>query len=135
MKKDLISLLAQAKDWGVNLVRTPQAMSQRRALEVYRKTEACLELIGHLSWEQDEYVFRYNDEYTGKAISAFPNVGVVYRSKYLWPFFAVRIPPLDREDVRQEIASRSLAEDQTLEILGSVAKVSVSNPYEFKLVS
>ena len=36
-------------------------------------------------------------------------------------------------DMREEIVNRSLNKDQTIEILGSIAKVSVSNPYEFKL--
>ncbi len=35
--------------------------------------------------------------------------------------------------MQKQISSGSLERDQVLEILGSVAKVSVTNPYEFKL--
>ena len=41
---------------------------------------------------------------------------------------------MDREDMQKEIEKRSLNENQIIEILGSVAKVSVTSPYEFKLV-
>ena len=66
-------------------------------------------------------------------ISAFPRIDKEYRSECLWPFFAVRIPPMEREDVKEEITNRSLKEDQVIEILGSIARVSVTNLYEFRL--
>ena len=133
MKRDLVSLLGQARDWGISLFSASSKTPKELKLEVYRKMSDQLVLIGRLSCEEDEYVFRYDTSYAGKPISAFPKLNQEYRSKLLWPFFAIRIPPLDREDMREEIAKRSLGEDQILEILGSVAKVSVANPYEFKL--
>ena len=36
--------------------------------------------------------------------------------------------------MKREILKRSLREDQVIEILGSVAKVSATNPYELELV-
>ena len=135
MTKDLFSLLSQAKEWGVKLIRAPSKTPKEQALEVYKKTAVKRVLVGRLSSEEGEYVFRYESGYKAEPISAFPRRNQEYRSKRLWPFFAIRIPPLDRADMRQEIANRSLREDQVIEILGSVAKVSVSNPYEFKLGS
>ena len=133
MKRDLVSLLSQAKDWGTNLFSTSSKTPIELTLEVYRKTPDEVVLVGRLSCEGDEYVFRYDTNYVEKPISAFPKLHQEYRSTHLWPFFAIRIPPLDREDMREEIAKRSLGEDQILEILGSLAKVSVANHYEFRL--
>ena len=135
MKKGFLGVLNNAKSWGMNLIGAPPTAPRERTLEVYRQSMVEPVLVGRLSCERGEYVFRYVSGYAGKPISAFPRKDREYRSKHLWPFFAIRIPPLDREDMRKEIATRSLKEDQTIELLGSVAKVSIANPYEFRLVS
>ena len=106
-----------------------------RILEVYlQSTNGRRSLVGRLSYEKDEFVFRYDSDYKGNPISAFPRTADEYHSGSLWPFFTTRIPPLDRADMQREILKRSLREDQVIEILGSVAKVSATNPYELKLV-
>ena len=135
MKRGFLEVLSHAKAWGMSLINASPTAPKERILEVYRQTMVEVVLVGRLSCEQDEYIFRYEPSYTGEPISAFPRKDEEYRSKYLWPFFAICIPPLDREDMREEIATRSLREDQIIEILGSVATVSVSNPYEFRLES
>ena len=135
MKKQFVELLNHVKTWGMNTVHAPSTTSVVQTLEIYRQSAGENPLIGRLSCEDGEFIFRYDSNYKGKPVSAFPDIEHEYRSKHLWPFFAVRIPPLDREDMRREIAKQSLREDQVIEILGSVAKVSVTNPYEFKLAS
>lgn len=131
MKKIFVSWL-NPKVWGTCRIDTSTTPVEHK-LEVYRHTPDARSLVGRLSWEQDEFVFRYAPEYGSEPISAFPRIDQEYRSRHLWPFFAVRIPPLDRDDMREEILKRSLQEDQIIEILGGVAKVSVTNPYEFEL--
>ena len=133
MTRELVSFLRRAKDWGFDLFKESPSTPSRSTLEVYRKFHDKLLLVGRLSYEEGEYVFRYDSDFRGKPISAFPELTREYRSTLLWPFFAVRIPPLDREDMRKEISDRSLRKDQVLEILASLARVSVANPYEFKL--
>ena len=108
-------------------------MPTERTLQVYLPSAGHHDLVGRLSMEQDEYVFRYEPSYKGGPISAFPETGKEYRSRYLWPFFATRIPPFEREDMRKAINDRKLNKDQIIEILGSVARLSAVNPYEFKL--
>ena len=132
MKKSFMDLL-NPKVWRANLIRTSSATPMERKLDIYKQTPDGLCLVGRLSCEQDEFVFRYDPAYREEPISAFPGIDQEYRSQHLWPFFAVRIPPIDREDMRKEILDLSLEEDQIIEILGLVAKVSVTNPYEFKL--
>ena len=133
MKANIAELFNQAKIWGMNLIHAPSETPVERTLEIYRQSADERLLVGRLSCEQGEFVFRYDSSYRGEPISAFPDTEEEYRSRHLWPFFAIRIPPLDREDMRREIKNQSLGEDQIIEILGSVAKVSVTNPYEFKL--
>ncbi len=133
MPTDLVSLLGQAKDWGARVLSASPSTPTELTLGVYRRTSNELIVVGHLSREKDEYVFRYDSGYEGDPITAFPIKDKEYRSPVLWPFFLVRIPPLDREDVREEIMRRKLSEDQVLEILGTLGKFSVANPYEFKV--
>lgn len=133
MKKSVFDLLTSARFWGTKPIRAPSTVPTESTLEVYLQSAGQPALVGCLSLEQGEYVFRYEPSYAGQPISAFPEVGQEYRSRYLWPFFATRIPPFDREDMRKVINDRQLNEDQTIEILGSVAKLSAANPYEFKL--
>lgn len=103
-------------------------------LEVYRRFNKQFELVGTLARKGDKFVFRYDPQYAGKPISAFPDSDRVYRSEYLWPFFSVRIPPFAREDMRKQMAKLHIREDQVIEILGLIAKVSITNPYVLKLV-
>ncbi len=133
MRKSFFDLLDSARTWGTKRLHAPSTMPTESTLEVYLQSDGKPALVGCLSWEQGEYVFRYEPSYTGRPISAFPEVGQEYRSRYLWPFFATRIPPLDREDMRKAINDRKLNEDQTIEILGSIARLSTANPYEFRL--
>ena len=133
MKMQFVELLNHVKTWGINSVRAPSTKLEETTLEIYRQTTDESSLVGRLWCEDGEFVFRYDSGYRGKPISAFPDIEHEYRSVRLWPFFAVRIPPLDREDMRREIKNRSLRDDRVIEILGSVARVSVTNPYEFKL--
>ncbi len=132
MKIDIFSLLRLKAYLGTKPVDT-SSKPQEMTLEVNRKLPSEPVLVGRLTCEEGEYVFRYDPEYVGEPIFAFPDVGKEYRSKYLWPFFSIRIPPLNREDMRKEMINRSLRDDQILEILGSVAKISVTSPYEFQL--
>ena len=133
MKRQFVELLDHVKTWGINSIRTPSTSSEETTLEIYRQSTDENSLVGRLWCEDGEFVFRYDSDYRGRPISAFPDIKHEYRSEHLWPFFAVRIPPLDREDMRREIANQSLRDDRVIEILGSVAKVSVTNPYEFRL--
>ena len=132
MKRSLFDLL-NPKAWGTNLIQASEGASPERTLGIYRPTSGEDRLVGRLFREQDDFVFRYDSDYDRDPISAFPKIDKEYRSKHLWPFFAVRIPPMDREDMQKEIQSRSLNKNQIIEILGSVAKVSVTSPYKFKL--
>lgn len=140
MRKGLLEFLGQAREWGVGLFEAkhpPQEQltspSEERSVEVYRRNESDEMVIGHLFQEEGDFVFRYDPQYAGRPISAFPNKREEYRSRFLWPFFTVRVPPFSRPDMKKAMEKHSLDENQIIEILGLITKASISNPYEFRL--
>ncbi len=68
-----------------------------------------------------------------RPISAFPDFQEEYRREDLWPFFSVRLPPVDREDVRRVLEERHIPESDVLRILAEVSSRGVSSPYRFSL--
>ena len=86
-------------------------------------------------------MFRYEPGYEDEPIIGFPDLNRIYRSTDLWPFFSVRIPPLDREDMRGYVdrkrmqwrkKGRDLDRDCLVQ-LGEFGRLSVTNPYELEL--
>jgi len=119
-----VRLPTPGKDTGAYILVTMDAGAKAR-------------IIGTLSQERGEFVFRYDSGYaadpTAEPIPAFPDRESEYRSKDLWPFFAVRIPPVNRQDVSAALEHRGIRPDQTLEILGALASRTISNPYKLEL--
>ena len=89
--------------------------------------------IGTLSADKGEWVFRYSDEFRHqseiKPIVDFPDVNKDYRSRGLWPFFALRIPSPEQPNVRDFI--RSLPEEKADEgiLLKEFGARSIANPF------
>jgi HipA-like protein len=127
----------QFESWGLRLPAARGETGLR--VGVYVESERGDEIVGWLSQDAGEFVFKYDPGFVEKEgaepISAFPDLQGEYRSKKLWPFFAVRIPPLDRADVRNLLRSHHIsADDQNmLELLGTLAKRSISNRYELRI--
>ncbi len=90
-------------------------------------------LVGTLSAEGGQYTFRYSEVFKRRldipAISAFPNREEVYRAGELWPFFQVRLPPLDRPDVRRVVEERRLNKDDLMSLLPALGGHVVTSPY------
>ena len=90
-------------------------------------------IVGRLQREDDGYVFRYSKEFAESHLPLlpdFPRVDDTYRSPELWPFFAVRLPPVDRPDVKAQIEKLQIDKDDTLKLLGSLGQRVISSPYE-----
>ena len=135
MKKRKLMDMLNPKTWGASLINLDSSTLSKQTLEIYRQVPTGEHLIGHLFCDNSEFVFRYDADYDSEPISAFPLLDREYRSERLWPFFAARIPPLDREDVQREMSNLSISEDQVIDILGSVARISVTSPYQFRTCS
>ena len=94
-------------------------------------------LVGELTSDGSRWVFRYDRAYASDdslpPISAFPRKDEVYESEILWQFFAVRLPPLEREDVKEAVERMGLREADKIHLLGLLSKRAVTSPYEFEL--
>lgn len=127
----------QFESWGLRL---PAARGETGIrVGVYLDSEQGEQIVGWLSQDAGEFVFKYDAGFVAKEgaepISAFPDLHAEYRQEKLWPFFAVRIPPLDRADVKLLLESQHISPDDRnmLELLGTLAKRSISNRYELRI--
>jgi hypothetical protein len=63
--------------------------------------------VGRLHFDGSLWTFWYDDEYKQRSdlrpIEGFDHVEKVYRSSVLFPFFAVRIPDPERNDVKRRL--------------------------------
>lgn len=93
-------------------------------------------VVGWLSQDGESFVFRYSDEFIQAGLPALPDFprlgGGPYRSRDLWPFFLVRIPPTDRPDVQREIQRLGKPMD-LLQLLAHFGQRAVTSPYELEL--
>ena len=124
--------------WGMKLPSASQARGPRVRVFLDMTSQGQPDvLVGILSQEDHQFVFRYDPEYArrpdARPISAFPDLQDEYRAKYLWPFFAARIPPLERNDIRIEMSKAHLRPDDTLRILATLSRKTITNPYRLEL--
>jgi HipA-like protein len=117
--------------------RREQPTSPRtRQVEVHIQLTSGDRTVGFLSMEGSHFVFRYDPEYAkdrpAEPISAFPDLTREYRSDQLWPFFESRLPPVEREDVKQIIASQALDPDDVLGLLLGLSARTIASPYELR---
>ncbi len=120
--------------WGLSAAPVRPESPERRGVDIVLDvtSEEPL-LVGTLSTEGGEYVFRYSEVFKRRldipAISAFPNRQEVYRASELWPFFQVRLPPLDRDDVRRLVEERHLDTEDLMALLPALGGHVVTSPY------
>ena len=83
----------------------------------------------------DEFVFEYDASFVATPgatpISAFPDIHRTYRSERLWPFFSIRIPRIEREEVREAMERRDIPSDDVFRLLGELSSKAVASPYRF----
>jgi HipA-like protein len=110
-----------------------------RAVEVYVVARGEKRVLGWLSKEGGEFVFRYDPDFArskdAHPISAFPDLEEEYRQETLWPFFAVRLPPVARQDVQDALKRHHIPENDILRMLGELSGRAVSSPYRFSLAA
>jgi HipA-like protein len=92
--------------------------------------------IGVLAKEGPEFVFKYAESFLQRtdlpSLSAFPDRTREYRSRHLWPFFAVRLPPLDREDIAEIVRAQALDPADPMALLAVLGRKTVTSPYELR---
>lgn len=122
--------------WGL-VLRTASPQAQRAQVSVFGPVADREQvLIGTLINDAGEYVFRYDAAYAERAdypaLPAFPEKQREYRSRDLWPFFNVRLPPLDRADVKRLIRERNIEAGDTLRLLAELGRRTITTPYELR---
>jgi HipA-like protein len=132
------TLGAILESWGLRLSPAPAHTDAAQSLELYLPVSGEQVLVGKLTQESGQFLFRYSETFKRRSdlppITAFPDKDAAYESKELWPFFQVRLPPVDRADVREILQRRRIDTNDTLTLLAELGKRAVSGPYEFKLV-
>lgn len=92
--------------------------------------------VGTLRREGDEWVFEYSEAFCNQRmvtpIVDFPQVGREYRSKELWPFFALRIPSLTQAHVQRYLHSHGRAEADAADLMQQFGRRSIANPFVLK---
>jgi HipA-like protein len=128
-------LLGFLHDWGISAAPAHETSSSRSGVDVVLNLpEEEPFVVGTLMTEGQEYVFRYSENFKRRleipAISAFPDRNQVYRSAELWPFFQVRIPPVDRKDVREILEAKKLDRTDLMSLLPALGGRAVTSPYD-----
>jgi len=88
--------------------------------------------VGFLDFDGSVWTFQYDDEYRRmphlRPIEGFDDTLKTYRSSTLFPFFAVRIPDVDRADVKRRLLSESVSDPDPAELLRLFGRRVVSSP-------
>lgn len=90
-------------------------------------------LIGTLTLEKGVWRFQYADEFkkqdTIKPLPDFPNMGKVYESKALYPFFIQRIPSPKQPKVQKAIKKNKIDDTNIAALLKFFGYQSIANPF------
>ena len=88
--------------------------------------------VGHLRFDGTIWSFEYDDAYKDRVdlrpIEGFDDVDRVYQSSALFPFFAVRVPDLDRSDVRQRLDEDRIHDPELTDMLRLFGRRAISSP-------
>jgi HipA-like protein len=140
MKTQLRAVIRAVRDelraWRTPAPHAKDSVSSP-AVEVFVVTGTGKRVLGRLSKEGAEFVFRYDPAFAkshdAHPISAFPRLGEEYRGEALWPFFAVRLPPVERQDVQEALERHQISKHDVLRMLGELSGRAVASPYRFSL--
>lgn len=136
IRQAIRALRRELAPWGTERPRA-RDVSGVATVVVFVDTRGGRRTLGTLAREGKEFVFRYDPAFTrdpdAKPISAFPDMTREYRAEELWPFFAVRLPPVDREDVQEAMRRRHIPESDVLRLLAELSGRGVSSPYRFSM--
>jgi HipA-like protein len=92
--------------------------------------------IGVLSVSNGKWTFRYTDQFRRqdsiRPLVEFPDVGKTYTSEELWPFFAMRIPSLKQEAVRELLKREKIDPTDEVRLLERFGRRTTANPFELR---
>jgi HipA-like protein len=123
----MLTLFQKAYDWLAGVQSLP--MNQGFAFKVMLGPL----VIGTLRADHTQWVFAYSDEFRNQSeiqpIVDFPSVNQEYRTRILWPFFALRIPSPAQPAVREFIRSLPEAKADEAILLKEFGARCAANPF------
>lgn len=127
-------------EWLRGLLRRTQGdVGSRRATFdlFYGSPDGDRVLVGRLHFDGTEWTFAYSPEFRQRTdlrpLEGFDDVHHVYRSRTLFPFFAVRIPDEDRSDVKRALAAEGIERPSPADMLRLFGRKNVASPaYELQ---
>jgi HipA-like protein len=94
-------------------------------------------IVGYLKFENGWWSFEYGPDYRHRSdlrpIEGFDDLRKVYRSRALFPFFAVRVPDQHRPDVRRRLEDHHIHAPDTSDLLRMFGRRAVASP-AFELI-
>ena len=91
------------------------------------------QLIGILSYENNQWTFKYSDEFRSNQvinpIIDFPDPDKMYTNEQLWPFFASRIPSLNQSFQFKKIDKAKIKQDDSVGLLRLFGNETITNPF------
>ena len=119
--------------------RRPHSQKSSRFDLLYAPQAGDQVTVGHLSYDDGVWTFVYDDEFRGRRmefrpIEGFKDLDRVYRSKILFPFFAVRIPDEGRADIQDRLRKDHIEHPDLSDMLRIFGRRVVSSP-GFELVA
>lgn len=98
----------------------------------YVPDEGVSATVGRLDFDGTFWTFEYDDDYKRRRdlrpVEGFGDLDRVYRSSVLFPFFAVRIPDVDRGDVRRLLNEQRILDPDPSDLLRLFGRKVVSSP-------
>ena len=90
-------------------------------------------VVGHLRFEDGTWTFEYDSEFKARRgefhpLEGFDKFDDVYTSRSLFPFFAVRIPDVQRPDVQRRLREDHLRDPEPTDLLRLFGRRVVSSP-------
>src|SRR5262245_933451 len=77
--------------------------------------------VGFLEFLGGVWTFKYDEEYKHqrelRPIEGFDDLERVYQSRALFPFFAIRIPDVDRQDVKRRLEKDHIKNPEPTDLL------------------
>jgi HipA-like protein len=117
--------------------KRPEHKAGRFSLWYHASAGARPVTVGYLKFEGGWWTFEYDTDYRHRPdlrpIEGFDDLERVYRSRVLFPFFAVRIPDQDRPDVRRRLEEQKIRDPETSDLLRVYGRRAVASP-NFELV-
>jgi hypothetical protein len=94
--------------------------------------------VGSLTYQEGRWTFVYDDAFKARRdalhpIEGFDDVDQKYESTTLFPFFAVRIPDIERIDVRRTLEQAHLTNPDVPDLLALFGRRALSSP-AFELI-